>query len=710
MDENGRRLPDAAHKGKSPNMPADYATLLHLDAQGPDELQVPDFASLDDDTFADAIRAGMDACRDELAAIASSSQAPTADLLRAWEHAARLLTRAELAFSTAKSADTNPRRDQIMQELSPQLSRLTSSIWLNETLYARFTSLDERAQADEVALDDQDAWLLSETLRLFRRHGVALPASDRETLREIDERLATLGARFDALITAGRAASAVHIADPAGLVGLSDDQIAAAKAAAERFGWTGYALELVNTTGQPLLDHLDNRDTRQLLFEASVGRGRTSETDLRPLIIETAQLRARKAALLGFEHYAAYAADNGCAKTTPAIMHLLTRVAQAADRNARREADVLEARFVELVPDEIFQAWDWQWTAAHPRPSDSADALPDEATLSQYLPFEQVLEHGVFAAATALYGITFARRDDVVGYTPDCRFYEVHDTDGSLMAGVMFDPYARTTKGGGAWMTSLVVQNHLFGELPVVTNNCNLPRPVPGAPTLMTWDEVTTLFHEFGHDLHGMLSDVRYPSVAGTNTPRDFVEYPSQVNEIWAWEPALISQYARHWQTGEPMPTAWVEALAASRHVGEGYAACEIYQAMLLDQAWHQTPLDDLPTDPAEVDAFEEAALQRYGVWFPLVPPRYRSCYFTHIWSHGYAAGYYGYLWSEVMDADTAAWFAEHGGLSRQSGEIFRRQLLAVGGSRDVMAAYRDFRGADPDPVHLLRRRGLETA
>ena len=668
-------------------------------------LSSPAFDRLGDDDFRAAVEAGMARQRAEVAALAASTQPPTAGLLRDWEHSARLLTRALAAFHTAKDADTSPTRDAIDAELAPLLAAHEDAMWLDAGLYARFAALDARAAAGDVVLDEQDAWLLSETLRRFRRAGVDLGAADQARLRAINERLAALQTEFSALVVRGRSEAAVSITDAAGLDGLNEAQLAAAQAAAVARGWDGWALELVNTTGQPLLARLNNRDTRQLLYEAAVGRGRFGEADTRPLIVELARLRAEKAALLGFEHYAAYVADDGCAKTTAAVMNLLTRVAAPAMRNVRAEADALQARFAELVPGATLTAWDWQWVAAQDR---AATSVIDPEALSEYLPFERVLEDGVFAAATALYGITFAPTDALPGYTPDCRAYEVREADGTLVGGVMIDPYARPTKGGGAWMTCLVDQNHLFGERPVVTNNCNQTRLDEGRPSLMTWDEVTTLFHEFGHDLHGLLSDVRYPSMAGTNTPTDFVEFPSQVNEIWAWEPALIARYARHWRTGEAMPREWIDALVASRHVGEGYDCAERFAAMLLDQAWHTTPLDELPTDPAEVDAFEQAALERFGVWFPLVPPRYRSCYFTHIWGHDYAAGYYSYLWSELLDADAAAWFAEHGGMTRDAGEAFRRGVLAVGGSRDVMAAYRSFRGADPDPVHLLRRNGLE--
>ncbi|MDR2975505.1 MAG: M3 family metallopeptidase [Propionibacteriaceae bacterium] len=668
---------------------------------------MPDFAALSDEAYLEAFRDGMREQSAAMATLASQTEAATSQLLRDWEKSGRLLDRVSMAFGTLKEADTNDRRDEIEELVAPELAAHTDAIYLDRRLYDRFVALAERADAGEIQLDPQDQWLLSETLREYRRHGVELNEDDAARLRQLNERVAALHSRYSALVVAGRKAASPHVEDVAALAGLSPAQVDLARAAAESRGLSGYVLELVNTTAQPMLTALENRETRRLLFEASVGRGCSAESDVRPLILELLRLRAEKAHLLGFRDYAAYVADDGCAKTTATVMDLLTKVATAATTNVQREAAELEALLREDVPGATLEAWDWQFYAERAK---AAQLQFDEAELMPYLNFETVLVKGVFAAATALYGITFTLDERVQGYTADCRVYEVREADGSLVGLVVFDPYARPTKQGGAWMTSLVEQNQLFDEKPVVTNNCNQPKPIESGPSLMTWDEVTTLFHEFGHDLHGLLSDVRYPSRSGTNTPSDFVEYPSQVNEIWAWEPSLIAQYTRHWQTGQPMPQAMVEKVASSRHIGEGYAASETYQAMMLDQLWHQTPVEDLPTEVDQIDAFEHALLVGAGVWFGPVPPRYKTCYFSHIWGGGYAAAYYSYLFSEVLDADTAAWFADNGGLNRVAGERFRRHLLAVGGSMDVMVAYREFRGADPDPIHLLRRRGLDTS
>ncbi|MDR1807746.1 MAG: M3 family metallopeptidase [Propionibacteriaceae bacterium] len=687
------------------------SSLALLFGVGSDALFRPaDFSALTDDDYLAAFHEAMAVQRDGLKALAADAAPPTAGLLRDWEEAGWYLDRVAAAFMTLKDADTNARRDAIEAETAPLLARHHDAIFLDPALYARLRALDTAATRGDVTLDAEQAWFLAELLRRFRRAGADLDQAARDRLQALNAEIATLEAQFSSLVPAVRTAAAVTVTDRQALDGLSDDQIEAAAQAARERGVDGWVLELVNTTQQPVLAHLNDRATRRLVFAASTGRGQGqgpdgAAHDVRPLILALARRRDEKARLLGFDHFAAYTADDGCVKTTAAVMALLGRVAAAALRNARREAADLQQDLAAIEPGATLEAWDWQWLAERRR---AATLALDDAQLAPYLEFQRVLTDGVFAAATGLYGITFQPRDDIPGYTPDTLAFEVRDADGQPLGLVLFDPYARPTKQGGAWMTDLVPQSRLFGDRPVVTNNCNQSRPGPGKPSLMTWDQVVTLFHEFGHDLHGLLSDVAYPSLAGTNTPRDFVEYPSQVNEIWAWDPALIARYARHWETGQPLPPEWVDRLAASRHEGEGFAAAEIYQAMLLDQAWHTAPADRLPQDPDGVDAFERHALEAHGVYYPLVPPRYRSCYFSHIWGGGYAAGYYSYLFSEVLDADTAAWFEEHGGLSRANGDAFRRGILAKGGSVDVLGAFREFRGRDMDPVYLLRRRGLE--
>ncbi len=664
-----------------------------------------DFAQISADDWRAALTDGMAEQLAELEVIATDPNPPTAEnVLDAWERSGQLLNRASMGFWTLKEADTSAALDAIEEELSPKLAAHHDAIMLDRRLYDRLVALDARVTAGEVTLDEQAAWLLSEKLRDFRRLGVNLPEADQATLRELNERIATLEAKWNSVVVAGRNEAALHIEDASLLAGLTPDDLHAASEAASRRSLQGWVLEVVNTTGQPLLDKLENRDVRRRLHRAAVGRGLAGDHDTRPLIVELARLRSQRASLLGFAHHAEFAASDGCAKTTEAVNEILHRVAGPAVANARKEAAELQEALAEDHPGEVLEPWDWQYYAERVR--SSTFSLDDEV-LRPYLDYERVLVDGVFAAATGLYGITFVRRDDLHGYTDECRIFEVHDCDGQPMALVVFDPYTRPTKQGGAWMTALVDQSELLGLLPVVTNNCNLVRPAPGKPTLMRWDNVITLFHEFGHDLHGLLSRVRYPSRSGTATPRDFVEYPSQVNEMWAWDPALLRSYARHHETGEPVPQEWIDTLQAARHAGEGHAGTEIFGSMILDQVWHQTPLDQLPTSPDEVEDFERRALESWGIDFPLVPPRYRTTYFSHIWSGSYAAGYYSYLWSEVMDADTGAWFVENGGMTRANGDHFRATLLSKGSSVDVMDSYRAFRGADPDVRHVLERRGL---
>ena len=664
----------------------------------------PDFARLTDEDWLPAFAEAMAAQTAALEALATDTTPPTTALIADWERSGVFLADVANAFYTQKEADTSPRRDEIDAEISPQLAAHADAIWLDARLYDRLSALQARLDDGTAEADAEDRWWLSEALRTFRRAGITLDAAGQARLRQINTELAAASTEYSALVVKGRTAAAVHVTDPARLAGLSDDQLAAAARAAANRGLDGWVIELVNTTRQPILASLDDRGLRREIFQASVARGQGGDADVRATILRMIRLRAEKAALLGYEHYAAYVADDGCAKTTPAVMALLEKAATAAMTNARAEAAHLQERLSAELPGATLEPWDWAWLAEKTR---VAEFDLDEAALTPYLSFATVLEQGVFAAAHRLYGLTFHPRDDVAGYTGVCRTFEVRDEDGTPIGLLQLDPYSRDSKQGGAWMTSLIDQSRLTGDRPVVTNNCNQTAPAPGAPSAMTWDQVTTLFHEFGHDLHGLLADSRYPSRSGTSTPRDFVEFPSQVNEMWAWEPSVIAGYARHHATGEPLPQELVDAVLKSRCFGQGFEAAETFAAMLLDQAWHQAAPKDLPATPDDIDAFERAALATYGMDYPLIPPRYRSCYFSHIWANDYCAAYYGYLWAEVMDADTVAWFEENGGLTRANGDRFRVKVLSFGGSVDVMAAYRTFRGADPDPIHVFRRRGL---
>ncbi|HJE52379.1 MAG TPA: M3 family metallopeptidase, partial [Tessaracoccus flavescens] len=448
----------------------------------------------------------------------------------------------------------------------------------------------------------------------------------------------------------------------------------------------GYKIELVNTTQQPLGAKLANADVRRRLLEASMTRALSGEFDTRGVIVEIARLRAERATLLGYPHHAAIVAEAGCAKSTDAILEMLAPLAQSALAKAREEAQELSARYAELNPGAEFTAADWTYVEAIVR-KEKFDF--DEGDLGEYLQVDKVLQ-SVYAAAEELYGITF-HEVEAVGHAPETQTFEVREADGTVVGLFVMDFWARPTKQGGAWMSNLVDQSHRDGSLPVVTNNCNYTKTT----TTISWDDVITMFHEFGHALHGLLADSKYASRSGANTPRDFVEFPSQVNEHWAWTP------------GRVLPAEWVEKLEAASKFGQGYATAETELASLLDLAWHMTPLEDLPTSADEVEAFEKAALERWGLVEALVPPRYRTQYFAHIWGGGYAASYYGYAWAKVMDADAVAWFTEQDGSVREAGEHFRRTLLAPGGSVDPMETYRSFRGRDPELAPLLERLGL---
>ena len=666
------------------------------------ELGLPIFAQISDDDWLPAFEAAMSRQLAALEELAVDSAPATIGLIHAWESSGLALNRVCNAFYTCKDADSSEARDQVESTVAPMLARHYDAVMMDRRLYDRLRELADRVADGQVEADDEDRWWLSERLRKFVRAGITLSPADQDRLKQVNQRIAECESAYLTLVVAGRGAAAVHFDDLAQLDGLPAEQLDAARRAAAERGLDGWVIELVNTTRQPVLAWLNDRSSRRRIFEASVARGQSDPADTRQTILDLARLRAEKAQLLGFEHYAAYVADDGCAKTTSAVMSLLVRSAEAAMANARREAAGLQDQLSRLLPGATLEAWDWAWLAERDR---TAKAF-DEAELMAYLEFETVLEQGVFAAATRLYGLGFRLRTDLAGYTDECRTYEVRDADGELIGLLQLDPYSRPSKQGGAWMTSLVEQGHFTSDRPVATNNCNQTRPAPGQPSLMTWDEVITLFHEFGHDLHALLASSRYPSLSGTNTPRDFVEFPSQVNQMWAWDQSVVAGFARHAVTGQPLPDGLRDAVLASQSAGMGFDSLEIIAAMLLDQAWHQAGLADLPVSVDQIDAFEQAALGMYGVDYALIPPRYRTCYFSHIWGD-YAAGYYGYLWAEVLDADTVAWFAENGGLTRRNGDTFRRLVLSVGGSCDVMEAYRAFRGGDPDPIHLFRRRGL---
>ncbi|HVV14722.1 M3 family metallopeptidase [Amycolatopsis sp.] len=666
---------------------------------------LPPFDRIADEDFAPAFEAGLAGHRAEIERIANDPAPASFDnTLVALERSGRLLNRVSSVFFNLTSSDTNPELQRLQAEIAPKLAAHHDAIHLDPRLSARVRELYERR--DSLGLDEESAWLLERTHTDFQRAGAGLPAHDQQRLRALNEELSTLSTTFQENLLRDTNDLAVVVDDEAELAGLSAETIASAReAAASRGVEGGYLLSLSLPTSQPLLASLENRALRERLFRASASRGnRGNENDNKGVLTRIAALRAERARLLGYPHHAGYVISDQTAHTADAAIGLLERLAPAAVANAKRDAEELQRFLDEDLPGEKLEAWDWAFYGERVR---KARYDIDEATLRPYFELDHVLRDGVFFAASKLYGLTFTERHDLPAYHPEVRVFEVADADGTPRGLFLGDYYTRDSKRGGAWMNTFVDQSRLLGDKTVVVNNLNISRPPDGEPTLLTFDEVVTAFHEFGHALHALLSDVRFPSFSGTSVPRDFVEYPSQVNEMWMLWPEVLANYAKHHRTGEPLPQRLVDRLQESAQYGQGYATTEYLAASLLDQAWHTISPDD---DLSDAIAFETAALEKAGVALAVVPPRYRSTYFAHVFSGGYSAGYYSYIWSEVLDADTVEWFKENGGLKRENGDHFRATLLSRGGSLDSMVAFRDFRGRDPEIAPLLARRGLTGA
>ncbi|MDQ0768964.1 peptidyl-dipeptidase Dcp [Pseudarthrobacter defluvii] len=656
---------------------------------------LPPFAELTPEQYGEAIEAGLAAHLDELQAIANNAEPATFDnTALAMERAGQLLDRAAAAFFTLVSADASAPIRELETVLSPRFSAHQDEVFLNRRLYERFAAIDT------AGLDPESARLVEEYLKEFRQSGIQLDGSGQERLRAINADLARLGTEFGQRVKEGMKSAALLLEDAYELAGLPADDVASAAEAARAAGHDGkYLLTLIQPGNQPALASLENRDVRRRLFEASVARGSGGGSlDVLDLAREAAGLRAEKAQLLGFANYAELVADRQTAPDFESVRTMLNRMAPAAVRNADAEAAALAE-----VAGHPLEAWDWAYYSAKVR-REKYDV--DEQALRPYFELNRAISDGVFFAATSLYGITFHERADLQGYHPDVRIWEVRNEDGSSLGLFLGDYYARESKRGGAWMNSLVDQSALLDTKPVVINTLNISKPPAGEPTLLTLDELRTLFHEFGHALHGLFSDVTYPRFSGTSVPRDFVEYPSQVNEMWIMWPEVLSNYARHHVTGEPLPQDIVDRLNESRLWGEGFATTEYLGAALLDLAWHTLEPGDVPDDALE---FEAKALAAAGIAHPLIPPRYRTGYFQHIFAGaGYAAGYYSYIWSEVLDAETVDWFRENGGLTRTNGDRFRQELLSRGNSRDPLESFRILRGRDAKLEPLLKRRGLD--
>lgn len=660
--------------------------------------QLPPFELITDEHYLPAIEAGMAQQREEVEAIASQTTPVDFDnTLVALECSGAILSRVLHVFYNKSSSDSNDATNAIEEKIAPLLAAHEDSIRLDSRLYARISSLwDSR---DDLGLDDEQAYLLERYYTEFTLAGAGLSDEEKARLTEYNARLSSLTTAFEKNLLADTNELAVVVDDVADLDGLSAGEIsAAAQAAADRGLEGSFVISLVLPTGHPSLSSLTNRAVRERIMTASRARGsRAGDHDNRPVLLEIVKLRAERARLLGFADHASFVTADQTAKNPQNVADMLERLAPAAARNARSE----EAELARVSVDDTVESWDWAFLTETVRRERFA---VDTAAMRPYFESERVYHDGIFAAASKLYGLSFTERDDLVAYHPEARVFEVFDEDGSALGLFILDLYTRDSKRGGAWMNSLIAQNRLLDHPTIVVNNLNVPKPAAGEPTLLSYDEVVTAFHEFGHALHGLLADVTYPRFSGTSVHRDFVEFPSQVNEMWMLWPEILANYAVHYTTGEPMPAELVQKLHESATFNEGFSTSEYLAAALLDQEWHRVTADAEITDVA---AFEAAALARVGLDNPAVPPRYSSTYFAHTFSGGYDAGYYSYIWSEVLDADTVEWFRENGGLTRENGDRFRRYVLGIGGSADPIASYREFRGRDADITPLLKRRGL---
>ena len=664
---------------------------------------MPHFDRIKDEHFAPALDRGMAEEMTEVLAIASNSEPATFEnTIVAMERKGQMLKRTRRVFSNITSTDTNDALQAIETEMSPKFSAHSDNIRLNPELFERITTLYE--QRESLGLDAESLRLLEQYHLDFKRAGAQLSADQKIRFREINTRLAELGTEFSQNVLNDVNDSAVVVDTREELAGLSDNEIASAASEAATRGLDGkFVLVLKNTTQQAPLATLENRAIRQRIQEASAARGgRGNEYDNRSIVTEVLKLRSERATLLGYESHAAFALDNQTAKTVKVVNDLLGQLGPRAFANARKEAADLQEVINESQAEPFeLESWDWLFYTEKLR-SQRYDL--DANALKPFFELNNVLENGVFFMADNVYGVTFKERPELPVYNEDVRVFEVF-LDGDAIGLFLFDPYARASKSGGAWMNEYVSQSKLLGTKPVVGNHQNIVKPPAGEPTLLTLAEVETMFHEFGHALHGLFSDVTYPRFSGTNVPRDFVEYPSQVHEMWQYWPEILANYAVHYETGEAIPKDLLDKVIAADKFNEGFKSGEYLAAAILDTQLHQIPLEDIP--PAEALMETQAKiLAEAGTDFAAVPPRYSSLYFSHSIG-GYSSGYYSYIWSEVLDADNVKWFIENGGMKRENGDHFRNTLLSKGGSVEAMQLFRDFRGADPSIEPLLEKRGL---
>ena len=663
------------------------------------EYELPPFAQIREEHYLPAFYEGCAAQLLEVQAILDAPGAATFEnTIVALEKSGQYLMRMLLVFYNKSSSDTNDALDAIEEEIAPKLAAHQDSINLNPALFKRIKDLYDARES--LGLNSEDAWLLERYYKDLIHAGAHLTDAQRGRLKELNEELSSLETQFSKNVLADTNDLAILVESIEELDGLSENEIAAAAAAAKDRGHDGkWLIGMVNFTGNPVLDSLTNRELRKKIMEASLLKAnRSNDSDNKPVLLKMVKLRAERAKLFGKATHAEHVIAVQTAEHPDNVHAMLRKIAPAAVRNAKSEAEDLRK-----AAGTDIESWDWGFYKEKVR---LEKYNIDTTKMRPYFELERVLHDGVFFAANKLFGVTFKERPDLVTYHPEARAFEVNNEDGTKVGLFIGDFYTRDSKRGGAWMNNLVDQNFLFNQLPVVVNNLNIPKPPAGKPTLLTYDETTTLFHEFGHAIHGFLSQVKYPRVSGTSVQRDFVEFPSQVNEMWILWPEVVENYARHFETGEKLPQEWIDSLNAASTFNEGHATTSYLAAATLDLAWHSLNVEEA-AKVTDVVAFEAQAIKDYGLDFAPVPTRYRSTYFSHIFAGGYSSGYYGYIWSEVLDADTVDWFKENGGLKRENGEHFKNTLLGRGGSIDSMQMFRNFRGRDSKIEPLLKRRGL---
>jgi peptidyl-dipeptidase Dcp len=667
-------------------------------------LRAPAFDAIQVEHYLPAFMAGIDEQLDEMKAIAGQSDAPTfRNTIVAYEKSGALLTRVDQVFSNLTSSNTNKYLQSIQKELAPLLAAHSDNILLNRQLFERVEKLYESRESLKLTGEQQQ--VLRRHYEDFVRAGARLPEEQQNRIRSLNEQLSKLQTEFRNNLLEATKERSVIVDDVTELDGLSDAQIAAvAEKATERGSEGKYVLEITNTTRVPILKSLNNRNLRQRLWEASANRalGQNGGVDNRGLVLEIAQLRAERAKLLGFENHAAYKLQNQMAKTPEAARKMLTDLVPGVVARVNLEAADLRAMMKKLGVSDELAPWDWEFYAEKVR-KERYDV--DEAEVKPYFEMNNVLEQGVFFTMNKLFGIEFRERNDLPVYHREVRVFDVLDADGSQIGLYYIDFFSRDSKRGGAWMSAFVTQSGLLNQKPVIVNVLNNPKPAEGEPALISFDNATTMFHEMGHAVHGLFSDVTYPSVAGTATPRDFVEFPSTFEEDWAIQPDILRNYARHHETGEPIPAELLTKVIQASKFNQGFDTLEYLSAAILDLEWHTLSADEIPDD---IQAFERATLKKYGIDIPAVPPRYRTAYFAHIWGGGYSAAYYAYIWSEVLATDAFAHMLSSGGATRENGNRFRKEVLSRGSSRDPMDSYKTWRGNAPTIDALLIRRGLK--